>query len=176
LAALSIEEGHGEAAEALLRPALAQFEKEKSDPDSSSAYTLLSHALLLENRVEDARKAAQRGEELSHTSSDPALKLPAEIQQARVEIAAGDPANLAAASRRLHSVMTNAKRLGYANLEWEARLELANVELKRNATLGLKQLKALAGETRNNGYELLARHAEEVSSETTAVAQAGSAH
>ena len=59
---------------------------------------------------------------------------------------------------------------------WEARLELANVELKRNATLGLKQLKALAGETRNNGYELLARHAEEVSSETTAVAQAGSAH
>ena len=46
LAHLAIEEGHLEPAESLLRSALAEFEKEKNDPDASGAYTLLSQALL----------------------------------------------------------------------------------------------------------------------------------
>jgi len=171
LAALAIEEGHGEPAEALIRTALEQFEKEKSDPDSSSAYTLLSRALLLEGKVEDARKAAQRGSELSLTSSDPALKLPSEIQQARVEIATGGEANWASAQRRLHSVITTASRLGYYNFECEARLELGQLQLKLNSSLGHKQLKALASETRTHGYELIARHADEALSNGTVVAE-----
>ena len=48
LAALAIEEDHAEQAESLIRTALGEFEKEKSDPDSSSAYTLLSRALLMQ--------------------------------------------------------------------------------------------------------------------------------
>ena len=171
LAALAIEEGHGEPAETLIRTALEQFEKEKSDPDSSSAYTLLSRALLLEGKVEDARKAAQRGSELSLTSSDPALKMPSEIQQARVDIATGGEANLASAQRRLHAVVTTAKRLGYYNIECEARLELGQLELKLNSSLGHKQLKALASETRTHGYELVARHAEDAISNSTVVAE-----
>lgn len=171
LAALAIEEGHGEPAETLIRTALEQFEKEKSDPDSSSAYTLLSRALLLEGKVEDARKAAQRGSELSLTSSDPALKLPSEIQQARVEIATGGEANLVSAQRRLHSVITTSRRLGYYNIECEARLELGQLELKLNSSLGHKQLKALASETRIHGFELVARHAEDAISNSTVVAE-----
>ena len=169
LAALAIEQGHGEEAESLIRTALSEFEKEKSDPDSSSAYTLLSRALLLQGKVDDARKAAERGTQLSHTSSDPALTLPAEIQLARVEIAdAGDnAANLASPQRRLNVAIATAKRLGYYNLECEGRLALGEMELKRKSSSGLKQLKVLASDTRSHGYELVARHAEDALSNGT---------
>jgi DNA-binding winged helix-turn-helix (wHTH) protein/tetratricopeptide (TPR) repeat protein len=173
LAALAIEEGRGEQAEPLVRSALGEFEKEKSDPDSSSAYTLLSRALLQQRKLDEARKAVERGAELSQTSSDPALKLPAEIQQARIDMAApgDDSANLATAMRRLHSVVTTAKRLGYYNLECEGRLALGELELKVNNSLGLKQLRALAAEARSRGYELIARHAESAASGGTNVAE-----
>ncbi|HEY2472526.1 MAG TPA: tetratricopeptide repeat protein [Terracidiphilus sp.] len=173
LASLAIEEGHGDQAESLVRSALGEFEKEKSDPDASSAYTILSRALLQERKLDEARKAAQRGAELSLTSSDPSLRLPADIQQARIEMAAPgeESVNLATAMRRLHSVITTAKRLGYYNLECEGRLALGELELKVNSSLGVKQLKALAGEARSRGYELVARHAENAVSTGAIVAE-----
>src|SRR6266567_3734181 len=178
LAALAIEEDHAEQAESLVRSALAEFEKEKSDPDSSSAYTLLSRALLMQGKVNEARKAAQRGAELSLTSSDPALRLPAEIQQARVDIAtSGDKAGkMGTALQRLHAVIANAKRLGYYNIECEARLALGELELKINSSVGQKHLKVLASETRSHGFELLARQAEHAAAGGVVIAQNRSVH
>jgi DNA-binding winged helix-turn-helix (wHTH) protein/tetratricopeptide (TPR) repeat protein len=178
LAALAIEEDHAEQAEPLIRTALGEFQKEKSDPDSSSAYTLLSRALLMQGKVDEARTAAQRGAELSLTSSDPALRLPAEIQQARVEIAtAGDKAGkMGTALQRLHAVIANAKRLGYYNIECEARLALGELELKLNSSLGQKHLKVLASETRSHGFELLARQAEHAASSGVVIAENRSVH
>ncbi|MBZ5680514.1 MAG: DUF2225 domain-containing protein [Acidobacteriia bacterium] len=172
LARLAIEEGHPEQADASLYGAIAEFEKEKSDPDSSSAYTLLSRALLMQGKLDEARTAAQRGAELSLTSSDPALKLPAEIQQTRVEAASAetDRERLAAA-RRLQSVIATANRLGYYKLECEARLALGELELKINSSAAHKHLKVLASETRGRGFELLARQAEGAVSSGTAVAE-----
>ncbi len=173
LAHLAIEESHPEQAEALLRNAIAEFEKEKSDPDSSSAYTLLSRALLMQGKIEEARKAAQRGAELSRTSSDPALKLPAEIQQIRVEAASADTdrKRLTAATRQLQAVIATAHPLGYYKLECEARLALGDLEVNLNPSLGRKQLTELATETRKRGLELLARQAEGALSSGTAVAE-----
>jgi tetratricopeptide (TPR) repeat protein len=173
LAALDIEEGRTEKAGSLIRAALAEFEKEKSDPDSSTAYTLLSRTLLMQGELDEARKAAQRGADLSLTSSDPALRLPAQIQQARVDMPSSkdENANSALAFRHLNSVIATAKRLGYYNFESEARLALGQLELKINSSLGRRQLQALAAETRNRGYELVARHAEEVMSSGTVVAE-----
>jgi eukaryotic-like serine/threonine-protein kinase len=171
LARLAIQEGHPEQADASLHSAIAEFEKEKSDPDSSSAYTLLSLALLMEGKLGEASTAAQRGAELSLTSSDPALKLPAEIQQTRVAAASAetDKKRLAAA-RRLQSVVATANRLGYYKLECEARLALGELELKINSAAAHKHLKVLASETRSRGFELLARQAEGAVSSGTAVA------
>jgi len=119
----------------------------------------------MQGELEEARKAAQRGVDLSLTSSDPALKLPAQVQQARVDMARSkDESANSSAFRRLNSAIATAKRLGYYNLESEARLALGQLELKTNSSLGNKQLKALAAETRNRGYELVARHAEEAMS------------
>jgi DNA-binding winged helix-turn-helix (wHTH) protein/tetratricopeptide (TPR) repeat protein len=173
LARLAMEEGHPERAEALLRGALGLFEKEKSDPDASSAYTLLSRALLMQGKLNEARAAAKRGTELSLTSSDPALKLPAEIQQARFEIASPEKGrvDLAAAIRRLQSAIATANRLGYYKLECEARLVLGELELKNGSPTAHRNLKALANEAHSRGLELVARQAESAMSAATVVAQ-----
>jgi len=176
LAALDIEEGRSKEAESLSRAAVAEFEKEKNDPDASSAYTVLSRSLLMQGQPEEARKAVQRALDLSLTNSDPALTLPAQIQQARVEMGSKDEnASTASALRHLNSAIATAKRLGYYNLETQARLALGQLELKTNASLGHKQLQTLAAETRNRGYELVARHAEAAMS-STVVAENRSSH
>ena len=171
LAHLAIEENRPEQAEASLRGAIAQFEKEKSDPDASTAYALLSRALLMQGKLDEARKASQRGSQLSLTSSDPALKLFAELQQVGVDVAENGTANSAGSFRRLQSVISTASRLGYYKLECEARLALGELELKINSPAGEKRLKALAAESRGRGLELLARHAEQAASAGTAVAE-----
>jgi DNA-binding winged helix-turn-helix (wHTH) protein/tetratricopeptide (TPR) repeat protein/TolB-like protein len=173
LAHVAIEENHPEQAEVSLRSAIAEFEKEKSDPQASSAYTLLSRALLMQGKVGEARIAAQRGAELGLTSSDPALKILAEIQQVRVEAASAeiDKKRLEAVLARLQSVITTANRLGYYNLECEARLALGELERQTNPSLAQRHLKALASETHNRGFELLSRKAEGAMSSGTAVAE-----
>jgi DNA-binding winged helix-turn-helix (wHTH) protein/tetratricopeptide (TPR) repeat protein len=178
LAGLAIEEGHPEQAEPVLRAALKEFEKEKSDPNASSANTLLSRALLTQGKVDEAGKAVERGANLSLTSADPALKLPAQLQQARVEMAGASPSKsrLAAAQQRLESVITTARRLGYHNLEYEARLALGELELKTNTSLARKNLTALVSETRSLGLELLARQAEGAMAGGTVAAQNRPAH
>lgn len=173
LARLAIEEGHHpEQAEAWLHAAVAEFEKEKSDPNLSSAYTLLSRGLLMQGKLDEARTAGQRGAELSLTSSDPALKLPAEIQQSRVEAASAqtDGKRLAAV-RRLQAVIATANRLGYYNIECQARLVLGDLEMKLNPSLGRKHLTILATETRRRGLELLARQADGAIASSTPVAE-----
>ncbi len=162
LADLEIQENHPEQAENLVRTALAEFEKEKSDPDSSSAYTILSRALLMQGKFDEADKTSRLAAKLSLTSSDPALKLPAAIQQARVQT--GSPVNRlassAAASEQLHSTISIAKHLGYYQIECEARLALGELELKVNASAGRKLLTELAEETHSRNLELFAHQAQ----------------
>lgn len=178
LADLAIHEEHPEQAENLIRAALAVFEKEKSDPDSSSAYTILSRALRMQRKFDEADKASRRAVELSLTSSDPALKLPAEIEQARVQGAnpTTRTANWAAAFEQLHSTISTAKRLGYFQIECEGRLALGELELKVNSSLARKHLTDLAAETRSHNLELLARQAEGIITSGPVVAENRSTH
>ena len=77
LAALALDERRPEQAEPLLRSAIAQFEKEGGNPDATGAYVLLSRALLMEGRREQARAAAQHAVESCRKSPDPMLRIPA---------------------------------------------------------------------------------------------------
>lgn len=165
LADLSLEEGHPEQAETLLRAAIAEFEKEKETPDATSAYTLLSRALLAQGKSQDARKAIQHAAELGRGSPDPALTLPLTIQNAQIEMAAAAPgaagrAALGAARQQLLGVIASAKKLGYYQIECEARLALAAGDLKANPALGRSQLETLEKETHERGLELLSHTAE----------------
>jgi tetratricopeptide (TPR) repeat protein len=177
LADVAIEQGHADEAETLIRRAIAEFEKEKSDPASSGGYTVLSHALLVQGKVEDARQAVQRATELSLTSSDPALKLPAAIQHARVEIATPGSSHLAAARLELHSVIATARKLGYYAIESEARLVLGQLEMKANHGSGRSQLGTLILDARRHGLELVARDAEQaISANATMIASSKPLH
>jgi DNA-binding winged helix-turn-helix (wHTH) protein/tetratricopeptide (TPR) repeat protein/TolB-like protein len=165
LAELSIEEGHPEQAEPLLRPAIAQFEREKEDPDATGAYTLFSRALLTQGKLEDARKAVRHAAELARKSPDPALTLPIAIQAARIETAAAGPDAaghlvLATARQHLRSAIATARKLGYYQIACEARLALGEAELKANSASGRSQLEILEKETRERGLELLSRKAQ----------------
>ncbi len=163
LAGLSLEEGHPEQAEALLHQAIAEFEKEKADPDATGAYTLLSRCLLMQGKLEESRKAIQHAAELARHSPDPALTLPVAIQTARVEIFQANKSGTApvpvSALRELRSAIEKARKLGYYGLECEARLALGQGEMKLNTASGHDQLTALAADAHNHGLELLARQA-----------------
>ncbi len=164
LADLALEEGHPDQAEPLLRTAIEEFEKEKSDPDSASAYITLSRALLAQGKFDGARTAVERATKLTVTSPDPALKLPAAIQTARIEVATGQKASghsaLTAAIQRLRSVIASAKRLGYYQIECEARLVMGEAELTIDPATGRSQLEILERETREHGLELLSHKAQ----------------
>jgi eukaryotic-like serine/threonine-protein kinase len=169
LADLAIEEGRPEEAESLLRPAIAEFEKESSDPAASTAYTQLSTALLMEGKLAEADKALERAIEAAHNSPNPELTLPVAIQQARIDTAAAGQDGQDAAGRaalqavihRLHSTIASAKKLGYYGLECEARLALGEAELKVDPAKGRSLLQTLREETHERGFELLSRKSQQ---------------
>jgi len=165
LAQLSLEEGHPEQAEPLLRLAIAEFEEEKEYPGATGAYTLLSRALLVQGKLEEARKAIRQAAELGRKSPDPALTLPIAIQTARTEAAsagqnAAGHSALDAARQQLLSAIVTARKLGYYQIECEARLALGEAELKANSASGRLQLETLEKETHERGLELFSRKAQ----------------
>jgi DNA-binding winged helix-turn-helix (wHTH) protein/tetratricopeptide (TPR) repeat protein/TolB-like protein len=169
LARLSLEENHPDQAEPLLRAAIAEFEKEKGEPDATGAYTLLSRALLMQGKLEEAHKAIQHAAELARNVPDPALALPITIQSARIETSAAGQAparhlGLATARQQLRSAIATARKLGYYQIECEARLALGEAELQVNPALGRSQLDTLEKETHEHGLELLSRKARQLAS------------
>ncbi len=181
LADLTIDEGHSEQAEPLLRAAIAQFEKENSAPDAASAYTILSRALLLQGKVADARKAITHVGELTASDNNPALKLPRDIQKARVEIAdltqTGAGIKSRSVEQELRTTAATAKRLGFFALECEAKLALGELDARTNPVTSRAELGALATTSRTRGFELIARRADQVAaSATTALASAKPSH
>ncbi|HSZ02043.1 MAG TPA: tetratricopeptide repeat protein [Terriglobales bacterium] len=177
LSELALEVGHPDQAEPLLRAAIAEFEKEKADPDSISAYIELSRMLLMEGKLQDARTAIQHAAELGRTSPDPGLKLPIAIQSARVMLAAvrqnerGHP-TLAAVRQQLRSVSDSAKRLGYYGQECESRLALGELEVKENPKLARFLLTQLVADAHQHGMERIARQATALAASTNATLMA----
>jgi tetratricopeptide (TPR) repeat protein len=164
LAALSIEAGHPEQAELLLREAIVEFEKESATPALASAFLELGHVLLRQAKLDEARKTIHQAADLSKGSPDPALTLPLAIEQARFKIAAAargasGRADLAAARRQIESAASTAKKLGYYTLECEARLLLAELDRKTDASSAGAHLTALELETRDRGLLLLSQKA-----------------
>jgi ATP/maltotriose-dependent transcriptional regulator MalT len=164
LADLSLEEGHADLVEPLLRAAIAEFEKEKSDPDTASGYLVLSRALLAEGKLDEAREAVKRAAELTVTSPDPAMKLPIAIQTARVErgaaLKARDHAMVSSSIQKLRSLIASAKKLGYYEMECEARLDVAEAELRIDPARARSQLEILEKETHTWGLEFLSHKAQ----------------
>jgi DNA-binding winged helix-turn-helix (wHTH) protein/tetratricopeptide (TPR) repeat protein len=165
LAEQAIVEGHPDVAESLIRPAIAEFEKEQSAGDEIGGYTSLSRALLAEGKIGEARDALVHAGKLSDLHEFPALDLPLQLLHARVSAAAAKSgaagrSDLNRAAQEMRSVILKSQQLGFYNINCEARLAVGKLQLETNPASGRSQLTSLASETRGHGLELFARQAE----------------
>ncbi|MHB8540927.1 MAG: tetratricopeptide repeat protein [Candidatus Acidiferrales bacterium] len=164
LAAVSIEEGNLADAEPALRKALAEFRAEKAFLNEPSAEVDLSRILLREGKLAEDRQIISDAVALSATTRDPALKLPVAIQDARIEAAeivsrAKSKPDLSDPRRKLLNVLSTARQLGYFGIECDARLALAQFELRENTTMARAHLAELARESREHGLNLISQKA-----------------
>lgn len=166
LAEASIEEGNFAGAEPVLRKALAEFRAEKGFTDEVHAETDLSRALLCEGKLAEASRTISYALALSRASRDPAVKLPVAILDARIEIAerashqkAQSKPDFSASRSKLVNVRDAAHNMGYYGIECDARLALAELELRENPSAGRAHLAQLSREAHERGMELISRKA-----------------
>jgi tetratricopeptide (TPR) repeat protein len=157
LASLAIEEGHPEAAEALLGSALPVFAAQKAADWEASAQTVLARSLLEARRPGEARKAVDRALSLSGKSHSPQVRLAAAAAAARVEAAEGKADS---ALLRLDAALEEAVRLGLVGLQFDLRLARGEVGIASGRRGAAESLASLAGDARARGFGLVARKAE----------------
>jgi eukaryotic-like serine/threonine-protein kinase len=164
LADLSLEEAHSPAEqEAALRQALEVFQKQKARDDESLAWCVLSRALLAEGKAAAAAEAMQHARSLAAKSQNPEIRWRTAIAAARVETAGKDGTHsVAGASTRkeLASIVAKSHELGYRGIELDARLALAEIEMKAGqTTAGRALLTTIETDAKTKGYNLVARKA-----------------
>ena len=180
IADVSIEEGNFEEAEQMLRESLAEFHSENAVIDEIGANTDLARALLKQDKLPAARSAISEALKLSASSRDPSIKLPAAIEDARIQAAeiasrakrARSRADFSASRRKLQNAVADAHRLGYFGLECEARLALAEIEMRESPPAARAQLGELARAAHKHGMELVARKAAALQNSGSAVSAA----
>lgn len=163
LAGVSLEEGKFPEAEQAMTSSLAEFRAEGNVLLEIEAETDLSRALLHEGKLRDARQTISDATALSANSSDPALKLPVTILEARIEAAelsrGKEKPDLTVPRRKLQNVLSSARQLGYYQIACDARLALAEMELHDNPPAARVHLAQLASDAHLHRLELVARKA-----------------
>jgi hypothetical protein len=134
--------------------------------DEIQAETYLSRVLLHEGKLAEARRAISGAIALSGSSTDPNLKLPVDIMDARIRAAelvsragAKSKPDFSAPRRKLQNALATAHRLGYYQIECDARLALAELELRENSPSVRRHLAQLARDARAHGLNLVSRKA-----------------
>lgn len=157
LAHLAIEEGHAPDAEITLRKCKAQFHQEQQADDELTASAVLIRALLAQGKNSDAKAEEQRTQPLANKSENFLDRLQFSLASARVLLTSDRPES---SRPQIDEVLKDAKRRGFAGVEFEARLALAELEKKSGHTaVAHAQLTSLQKMARTNGFSLIARKA-----------------
>jgi serine/threonine protein kinase/tetratricopeptide (TPR) repeat protein len=157
LAELNCDTAKPAEAEAELRGALPQLRAEKDTNQESRAQMLLSRALLQQQKLDEAQQAIASALKLSEKSSDVAIQLAAEIQDAYIRAAAKD---ITRAQETARAAFTQAGRLGFARLQFEASLALGEIQLNgMHSPAGRTRLAELTKTARAKGFQLIAKKA-----------------
>jgi DNA-binding winged helix-turn-helix (wHTH) protein/Tfp pilus assembly protein PilF/TolB-like protein len=164
LADLSLEEAHSPVEqEAPIWQALEVFQKQKARDDESNAWCVLARALLAKGKAAAATEAMQHARSLAAKSQNPEIRWRTAITAARIETAEKDIVHSAAgiaARKELAAIITKSRELGYLGIELDARLALAEIEMKtRQTTAGRVHLTAIEADAKGKGYLLVARKA-----------------
>jgi eukaryotic-like serine/threonine-protein kinase len=170
LAALSLEEGLAPSdVEATVRQAVEIFKEERALDDQALAGALLARTLFAQQKFEEAKEAGSQAMLLSAKSR---FEFRAEnaITAIRTQALGSSASNSAVRSHALEqltSVLSEARRRGYLGVELQVRLLICELEGKDDPALASLHRKALETEARSRGFELVARKAHSLASETS---------
>jgi tetratricopeptide (TPR) repeat protein len=160
LAKIALEESRPSEAELQARQAAEQFRMQKLFVNEGRSSAVLALAFVAERKFRDAQNTIR-------TAVIPAIKnerisddrLSLIITLGRVFAATG---NVAAGVRYLRSALADSSRLGYLGHELEARMALAEIDMKSgNTVLGRARLIALDKDARASGFQLIAWKAQQ---------------
>jgi tetratricopeptide (TPR) repeat protein/TolB-like protein len=158
LADLSLEEARSPAEQELaVRQALKVFQTQKVRDDETQAWCVLARALLAEGKPAAAKEAMQHARSLAAKSQNPEIQWRTAITEARIETADQSAAGNAT-RKQLADVIAKSRQLGYMGVELDARLALAEIEMKTGqTTAGRAHLTAIEADAKAKGYNLVAR-------------------
>jgi eukaryotic-like serine/threonine-protein kinase len=164
LAELSLEEGRSSAEqEAVIRKAIAVFQQQKANDSEAQAWCLLARDFTAHGNVAAAQDAMQHARVLASKSQNLEVRWRTSIIAARVATADKDAVHSApgiAARKALVEVIAKSHQQGYGIVELDARLALAEIEMKAGQTAEARiHLAAIQAEAKTKGYNLVARKA-----------------
>jgi DNA-binding winged helix-turn-helix (wHTH) protein/tetratricopeptide (TPR) repeat protein/TolB-like protein len=164
LADLSLEQAHSPVEqEAAIRQVLEIFQEQKARNDETLAWCVLARASLADGKWVPAVDAMQHARSLAAKSQNPNTRWQTAITAARIETAGNNHAHSAAAAatrKELATIITKSREFGYLGVELDARLALAEIEMKSGqTTVGRAHLAAIETDAKTRGYNLIARKA-----------------
>jgi hypothetical protein len=153
LASLAIEDGHAQEGETILYGLVQVPAPERG----ALARALLAESLAVQGKVAEAQKQIGSATALVKKTQRPAVQLSVRIAAARVRMASGHPGDLRNAAAALNGVLAEAKQIGLADPQMQARLTLSAIEKKSGKGVG--QLEELEKDATARGFGLIARKA-----------------
>ena len=155
-AELAIETGQVADAQRDAQDALDRVLKEQSPNTQAGAYNTLARAYLAGTRMREAREAIDRALALSR--QDYRTRLSIRITVARLD----ESRSREDAMTQLQAIVAEAARAGHHRLGLEARLRLAEMEMRAGQVAsGRARLESVRREAGRNGFGLFARKAQD---------------
>jgi tetratricopeptide (TPR) repeat protein len=155
LARLAVEKGQAADAETFAREALDRYGKEANPGSQASAYDALAQSYLSGAKIGEARDAVEHSSALAGQSVTSKLEVGTTAARARESQSRAD------AIKQLRSIVAEATKNGYLKIAFEARLPLAEIEIRSGEReMGRAHLVSLETEAAAKGFALLARKAQ----------------
>jgi eukaryotic-like serine/threonine-protein kinase len=157
MAEIALDQRHYPAAEDLARAAVEAFERIKSPQQEAGGLDLIALAQIHTGKANDATANAEHALKLALEGTDRLPRYMSAIVAARVQAANGQ---IPQALHALQPVLAEATKNGYCAVAFEARLALGEIEMHRSPDRARIQLRALARDSRERGFERIARLAQ----------------
>jgi len=157
LALVDMEEGKLDAAEHSAREASGEFHEQKALADEAAALIVLSRVFLARQQDPAAKQAIDRALLLAQASHSRDIHLSARIIAARIRAESG---GLAEAIRELKDASAEARKFGFLDGDFQARLAIGEIEMQSGeAAAGRTQLQALEQDASAKKFMLVAQKA-----------------
>jgi DNA-binding winged helix-turn-helix (wHTH) protein/tetratricopeptide (TPR) repeat protein len=164
LASLALEERRAADGEADARRAADEFRTKQMVDKEARAEAVIARSLLAQGDRAKASEAIAQARSLARQVSDPALRLPVEIEvgiaAAQVRAASHQPSDQSEAMASLGQQLAEATKSHLLALQFEAALALGEIEIEAGkSSAGRARLQALEKDATAHGFLLVAKKA-----------------